>query len=140
MISMNLDADPTMRIVGDPDRLRQVVGNLIDNALRHAPEGSTVELNVRTATSQGEPVAVIEVSDRGPGFPPDFLPHAFERFRRADAGRARRQGGAGLGLALVASIAHAHGGRAGAENHSGGGARVWVELPLHRSRGRAPEA
>jgi two-component system, OmpR family, sensor kinase len=140
MISMKLDADPTMRVVGDPDRLRQVVGNLLDNALRHAPEGSTVELNVRTATGEGEPVAVIEVSDRGPGFPPEFLPHAFERFRRADAGRARKQGGAGLGLALVASIAHAHGGRAGAENHPAGGARVWVELPVRSSRDHAPQA
>ncbi|MCW2882629.1 MAG: hypothetical protein JWQ95_6729 [Sphaerisporangium sp.] len=135
-ISMKLDADPTTRIVGDPDRLRQIVGNLLDNALRHAPQGSTVEVNVRTTTSEGAPVAMIEVSDRGPGFPPEFLPHAFERFRRADAGRARMHGGAGLGLALVASIAHAHGGRARAENHPGGGAHVWVELPLHPSRAR----
>ncbi|MEV6986613.1 ATP-binding protein [Sphaerisporangium sp. NPDC051017] len=136
-ISMELDADPSIRIVGDPDRLRQVVDNLLGNALRHAPEGSTVGLNVRTATSDGEPVAVIEVSDRGPGFPPEFLPYAFERFRRADAGRARTQGGVGLGLAVVASIANAHGGRARAENRPGGGARVWAEFPLRRPRGHS---
>jgi two-component system OmpR family sensor kinase len=72
---------------------------------------------------------VIEVRDRGPGFPPDFLPHAFERFRRPDRGRARSEGGAGLGLAIVRAIALAHGGRVAAGNRPGGGATVRLELP-----------
>jgi signal transduction histidine kinase len=67
----------------------------------------------------------IHVSDEGPGFPPDFLPHAFERFRQADSGRSGA--GTGLGLAIVKAIAQAHGGRAGARN-TGGGADVWIEI------------
>ena len=66
------------------------------------------------------------MSDAGPGFPPDFLPHAFERFRRVDTARA--EGGSGLGLAIVDAIAQAHGGRAAARNAPEGGADVWIEL------------
>jgi signal transduction histidine kinase len=72
---------------------------------------------------------VIEVSDSGPGFPAEFLPHAFERFRRPDQGRARSAGGAGLGLAIVQAIAVAHGGTAVAANRPEGGATVRLELP-----------
>jgi signal transduction histidine kinase len=69
------------------------------------------------------------VLDDGPGFPPDFLPHAFERFRRADDARSRDEGGTGLGLAIVRSVANAHGGTARAENRNGGGAAVALDLP-----------
>ncbi len=72
---------------------------------------------------------MIEVRDHGSGFPADFLPRAFERFRRGDAARSRSEGGAGLGLAIVESIVRAHGGRVLADNHPGGGARVRIELP-----------
>ena len=72
---------------------------------------------------------MIEVCDRGPGFPAAFLPHAFERFARPDQGRARDSGGAGLGLAIVRAIAQAHGGRAVAANRGGGGAVVRLEIP-----------
>ena len=68
----------------------------------------------------------LHVSDEGPGFPPEFLPHAFERFRRADT--ARSTDGTGLGLAIVKAIADAHGGSATARNANGGGADVWIEL------------
>ena len=71
----------------------------------------------------------IEVRDRGPGFPPAFLPYAFERFARPDLGRARDSGGAGLGLAIVQAITQAHGGRAVAGNRPGGGAVVRLEIP-----------
>jgi two-component system, OmpR family, sensor kinase len=75
-------------------------------------------------------VVAVEVRDHGPGFPPEFLPRAFERFQRADPARSRTDGGAGLGLAVVASIARAHGGHADAGNHPGGGAWATIELPF----------
>lgn len=124
-LALKLDADESLSVVADRDRIRQAVDNLLDNAIRHAPQGSRIDVSVR----QKELMAVIEVRDEGPGFPPEFLPHAFERFRRADTGRARSGGGAGLGLAIVASIAHAHGGQAYADNLPNQGARVRVKLP-----------
>lgn len=129
----------------DTDRLRQAVDNLLDNALRHAPTRSTIDVAC-TVGIRPEPAAgphgelhgelpgtqtlVIEVRDHGPGFPPEFLPHAFERFSRADAARSRNAGGAGLGLAIVRATARAHGGIACADNPPDGGARVRLELPL----------
>jgi len=115
----------------DQDRIRQAVDNLIANALRFAPAGSRVALSARAAGAGGTGVAslVIEVADAGPGFPADYLPHAFERFRRPDGGRARSDGGAGLGLAIVAAIAAAHGGTASVRNKPSGGAVVTIELP-----------
>ncbi len=82
-----------------------------------------------TAAREDGPDLAIEVRDAGPGFPADFLPHAFERFRRPDTGRSRDSGGAGLGLAIVAAIAAAHGGTAAARNRPGGGAVVSLWLP-----------
>jgi two-component system, OmpR family, sensor kinase len=109
----------------DQDRIRQAVDNMIDNALRFAPAGSAVTVRGERAGTD----LVIEVADAGPGFPADYLPHAFERFRRPDAGRARSEGGAGLGLAIVAAIAAAHGGTASASNSPDGGAVVTMRLP-----------
>ncbi len=99
--------------------------NLVDNALRFAPRGTQVVISAKIAG----PALVIEVRDSGPGFPPDFLPHAFERFRRPGQDRARSAGGAGLGLAIVQAIALAHGGQAMASNQAEGGAAVRLELP-----------
>jgi two-component system, OmpR family, sensor kinase len=127
-LTVELVADRELRVVADPDRIRQALDNLLNNAVRHAPQGSTIEVTVCTDARGGVPAAVIEVRDRGPGFPPEFLPYAFERFRRADYGRTRNNGGSGLGLALVSSIAQAHGGSARADNHPDGGARVRIEL------------
>jgi signal transduction histidine kinase len=75
---------------------------------------------------------LITVRDRGPGFPEEFLPHAFERFRRANEARARHDGGAGLGLAVVSAVAHAHYGKASAANAPGGGAIVTLTFPQER--------
>jgi len=111
----------------DPDRIREAVDNLVDNAIRFAPAGTPVVIAARADS----PGLIIEVRDRGPGFPAEFLPHAFERFARPDSGRARSDGGAGLGLAIVGAIAQAHGGRAVARNLPGGGGAVSVELPGH---------
>jgi len=115
-----------LTVQADRLRLRQCLDNLIDNALRVAPPGSTVRIEA-VDLDNGE--IVIEVSDEGAGFPPEFLPHAFERFRKADPSRNRPSGGAGLGLAIVAAIAAAHGGRAEASNLPGKGAKVSIYLP-----------
>ncbi|MGW1087812.1 sensor histidine kinase [Streptomyces sp. NPDC002596] len=129
-VRVRLQADEGVRVVADPDRLRQAVDNLLDNALRYAPDGSDVEVGLTVRGAEMDARAVIEVRDHGPGFPRAFLPLAFERFRRADAARSRHGGGAGLGLAIVRSIAQAHGGSATADNAPGGGARVRLEIPL----------
>ncbi|MFB6814780.1 ATP-binding protein [Streptomyces sp. NPDC056347] len=129
-VRVRLRADEDVTMTADPDRLRQAVDNLLDNALRYAPRGSEVDVALTVTGPGPQARAVIEVRDHGPGFPRAFLPRAFERFARADAARSRHGGGAGLGLAIVRSIAQAHGGTATADNAPGGGARVRLELPL----------
>jgi signal transduction histidine kinase len=128
-LTCRIDAPPGLRARIDPDRIRQAVDNLLDNALRFAPRGSVIVLAAQTHG----PDLDIEVRDHGPGFPPGFLPHAFERFRRPDTGRSRDDGGAGLGLAIVQAIASAHGGPAVARNEAGGGAVVGLHLPYAAS-------
>jgi two-component system, OmpR family, sensor kinase len=113
--------DPNGLVVeADPGRLEQALANLVENGLRHGD--GEIRLWARATESGVE----LHVSDAGPGFPPEFLPHAFERFRRADT--ARSQSGAGLGLAIVDAIAQAHSGQAAARNAPKGGADVWIEL------------
>ena len=136
-ITIETRADSGLTAVADPGRLQQALDNMIDNAIRHSPGGGvvTVTAEAQEAADHGRgrrarEVLVIEVRDHGPGFPDHFLPHAFERFRRAGPARGRADGGTGLGLAIVASIADAHGGRAVADNHPDGGARVRIELPV----------
>jgi len=136
-ITLAVNVPQRITAVADPARLRQALGNLIENAICHAPAGTAVELSsdARHVADDGcrrrrHGVVSIEVRDHGPGFPVEFLPRAFERFSRADPARDRDEGGAGLGLAIVASISAAHGGRAVAGNHPGGGACVQIELPL----------
>ena len=124
-VPVTVDAPAGLVAEVDPDRIREAVDNLVDNALRFAPAGTPVVLAARA----DGPGLVIEVRDHGPGFPPEFLPHAFERFARPDSGRARTDGGAGLGLAIVSAIAHAHGGRATVRNLPGGGGAVALDLP-----------
>jgi signal transduction histidine kinase len=120
-----VEAPPDLEAVIDPDRIRQAVDNLIDNALRYAPPGSRVTVTGRAEGSS----LVIEVADAGPGFPEEYIPHAFKRFRRPDGSRSTSEGGAGLGLAIVAAVAAAHGGWAAARNQPHGGAIVTLELP-----------
>jgi two-component system, OmpR family, sensor kinase len=111
-------------VEGDRLRLEQALGNLVDNALRHAT--GTVRLEAIPGSGQ---TLEVHVRDEGPGFPDAFLPHAFERFARPSADRAGR--GAGLGLSIVRTIASAHGGTVTAANRSDG-ADVWITLPLLR--------
>jgi len=119
---ITVDAPDDAEILADQDRATQAIDNLLTNALRHA--NNHVHLSARP---NGAFVA-LHVIDDGPGFPPDFLPHAWERFARADT--ARTEGGAGLGLAIVRTIAEAHNGQADATNSAMGGADVWITLPM----------
>jgi signal transduction histidine kinase len=130
--ALEVDGADALAVEADRDRIEQALGNLVENALRHG--WGTIRLSARP----GERGTELHVTDSGPGFPADFLPHAFERFRRADA--ARSEGGTGLGLAIVGEIAHAHGGRAEAENSPGGGADVWIELATPDGDGRSAPA
>jgi two-component system OmpR family sensor kinase len=108
-------------VLADRDRVGQALDNMLDNALRYA--AGEVELTTLRAGASVE----IHVRDDGPGFPPTFLPRAWERFSRADA--ARTDDGAGLGLSIIRTIAELHGGAADAANRPGGGADVWISLP-----------
>lgn len=118
-------------VLGDEAKLRQVVGNLVGNALRYTPDGSPIELAVGVRTSDGgQPVAVIEVRDHGPGISEEDASKVFERFYRADTSRTRETGGSGLGLAIVAAIVGSHGGSVRVETTDGGGATLVVSLPV----------
>jgi two-component system, OmpR family, sensor kinase len=116
-----VDGGTGLVVEGDRLRLEQALTNMVDNALRHG--GGEVRI---WASENGDRIG-LHVSDRGAGFPPEFVAQAFERFSRADP--ARGSGGSGLGLAIVETIALAHGGRAGATNDPAGGADVWIEIP-----------
>jgi len=119
------DTDPPV-VVGDDARLRQVVTNLMSNAVTHTPAGSHVVLRVRTQA----PDAVLEVRDDGPGLAEAEANRVFERFYRADPSRVRTAGGSGLGLSIVSALVAAHGGRVELETAPGAGATFRVRLPL----------
>ncbi|SMF24617.1 two-component system OmpR family sensor kinase [Cellulosimicrobium cellulans J34] len=130
-------APATLRAVGDEDRLRQVLANLVGNVARHTPAGTPVEIALGVApggTSREGPTAaeraVLEVRDHGPGVPAEQRGRVFERFYRADSSRNRASGGSGLGLAIVAAIVGAHQGHVAVRETAGGGLTVRVELPL----------
>ncbi|TMR92027.1 HAMP domain-containing histidine kinase [Nonomuraea basaltis] len=112
-------------IVGDEARLRQVAANLVGNALCHTPPDAAV--TVKVGRSGG--MAVLEVSDTGPGVSPEHVPHLFDRLYRVSQGRSRSDGGAGLGLSIVAAIVRAHGGRVDLDTAPGNGASFRVFLP-----------
>jgi signal transduction histidine kinase len=105
-VSLELVAGRAVHVVASPMSITRVIRNLIDNAIRHTPPGSTVSVEVSADTG-----AVVRVTDGGPGFPPDFRDHAFERFTRADPSRSRLSGCSGLGLAIARGLVEAHGGR-----------------------------
>jgi two-component system OmpR family sensor kinase len=116
-------------VIGDESRLRQVVQNLMTNAITHTPDGTPVTLILSTYDAD-RPRAVIDVADAGPGLSDEQAARAFERFYRADTSRSRGAGGTGLGLSIVAGIIAAHGGRVTIESREGEGAVFRVELPL----------
>ncbi len=121
-VAVQLVATGSVRVLGNSVAIGRVLRNLIDNAVRHAPVGSTVQVSV---SAEGRPT--VQVIDEGPGFPESFASHAFDRFTRADASRARSTGGAGLGLAIARGLVEALDGRIWIEAPPGG--RVAFELP-----------
>jgi CheY-like chemotaxis protein len=124
-------------VAGDPGRLQQVVWNLLTNAIKFTPPGGRAEVRL---ARQGEALEV-SVRDTGPGIPPEFLPHVFERFRQGDSSTTRAHGGLGLGLAIVRHIVEAHGGTVEAESAGPGqGSTFRVRLPLAQPRPRARDA
>jgi signal transduction histidine kinase/ActR/RegA family two-component response regulator len=119
----------SLRVMGDPDRLQQVVWNLLSNAMKFTEAGGAITVKLEAAGT----LARIVVSDTGPGISEEFLPHVFERFRQDDASSARRYGGLGLGLALVRELVQLHGGTVRAANGvATSGATFTIELPLAR--------
>jgi two-component system OmpR family sensor kinase len=115
-----------LRVAVDPLRIRQALGNLVDNALEHTPPGG----RVRISAGHADGSLSLEVSDTGEGFPPAFLAEAFDPFTRPDASRSRPEGGTGLGLSIVRAIVEAHGGVAEARNRPPGGASVVLRIPV----------
>ena len=113
-------------IYGDPDRIKQLLLNLIDNAIKYTPLGGKVML----ALSKANGWACVEISDTGIGIPPEDLPHIFDRFYRVDKARTRQQGGSGLGLSIAKSIAKAHGGDIRVRSKVGEGTTFTVMLPI----------
>jgi two-component system OmpR family sensor kinase len=153
-IDLTVGSGAALIVLGDEVRLRQVIGNLMSNALTHTPEGTPIEVRVRSGRMDEQrtaghgilpapvppagpaplPAVIFEVADHGAGLTPDQMEHVFERFYRADQARTRTAGGTGLGLAIVAALVTAHEGAVWVESPPGEGATFGIALPL------APEA
>ena len=130
-VTLSLDPPPDLpQVLADWQRIAQVLGNLLTNALRHTPPGGCVTMS---AAADDDRVTVT-VADTGTGIPADDLPYIFERFWRGDKSRSRAGGGTGLGLAIAKHIVEAHGGTIGVESAPGEGARFWFTLPVTSSQ------
>jgi heavy metal sensor kinase len=125
-ITVVCDSSERVMIEGDQARLKQVVVNLLDNAIKYTPNGGHIKLKI----AQEEGNAVLDVADNGVGIPPEALPHVFKRFFRVDGSRSRDQGGAGLGLSIVKSICDKHGARVEVSSTPGQGSRFRIRQPL----------
>src|SRR5215471_10984147 len=125
-IALRCESEELVNIEGDRARLKQVIVNLVDNAIKYTPAGGLVGVNVGGSNGR----ALLKVNDNGVGIPPEALPHIFERFYRADKARSRQMGGAGLGLSIIKAIVTAHGGQVRVESVEGKGSRFLVELPI----------
>jgi two-component system, OmpR family, sensor kinase len=137
---IQLRAPEPVIVTGDPERLRQVLDNLLANVRVHTPPRTPATVTVRQVEDEAGsgPVAVVEVADEGPGIDRSAGSKVFERFYRMDAGRSRGRGGHGLGLSIVASIVEAHGGRCELESEPGRGATLRLILPQRAALPAAP--
>jgi two-component system OmpR family sensor kinase len=123
------EADGELVVAGDEPRLRQVLSNLLDNALAYSPADSPITLLGGRTRRDGRNLAFVQVRDRGPGLVPEQAERVFERFYRTDRARSRAHGGTGLGLSIVAAITAAHGGSVELDTTPGEGATFRVLLP-----------
>jgi heavy metal sensor kinase len=128
-VQLECTGSEKIEVNADPLRVRQILINLIDNAIKYTPAGGRISISTARETDR----AIIEVADTGQGIPAEALPHIFDRFYRVDQARSRELGGSGLGLAITKSICELHGGRIHVESQVGQGTRVCVEIPLNPS-------
>ena len=138
-VDLSVQPGAAFLVIGDEPRLRQVIGNLMSNALTHTPDGTSIEVSIGSATLDPRlpslaPAVILDVTDHGPGMTPEQAQRVFERFYRTDQARTRATGGSGLGLAIVNALVTAHGGVASVRTAPNKGATFRVALPL------APEA
>jgi two-component system OmpR family sensor kinase len=138
-VDLSVQPGAAFLVIGDEPRLRQVIGNLMSNALTHTPDGTPIEVSIGSGTldprlPDSPPAVTLDVTDHGPGMTPDQAHRVFERFYRTDQARTRATGGSGLGLAIVNALVSAHGGLASVRTAPGKGATFRIALPL------APEA
>ncbi|MGN6172794.1 MAG: sensor histidine kinase [Streptosporangiaceae bacterium] len=132
-IELTVGSGAAFLVLGDEARLRQVISNLMSNALTHTRDGTPIDVRILAHGPDGQltvPSVTLEVADHGPGLSKEQADRVFERFYRGDQARGRRTGGAGLGLAIVAALVTAHGGTNGVNTAPGGGATFWITLPL----------
>jgi two-component system, OmpR family, sensor kinase len=132
-IELTVGRGAAFLVLGDEARLRQVISNLMSNALTHTRDGTPIDVRIVAHGPDGQlpvPSVTLEVADHGPGLSKEQAERVFERFYRGDQARGRRTGGAGLGLAIVAALVTAHGGTTGVNTPPGGGATFWITLPL----------
>jgi two-component system, OmpR family, sensor kinase len=138
-VDLSVQPGAAFLVIGDEPRLRQVIGNLMSNALTHTPDGTPIEVSIGSGTldprlPSSSPAVTLDVTDHGPGMTPEQAHRVFERFYRTDQARTRATGGSGLGLAIVNALVAAHGGVASVRTAPGKGATFRIALPL------APEA
>jgi signal transduction histidine kinase len=130
-IDLKVQPGAAFLVIGDEPRLRQVIGNLMSNALTHTPDGTEITVSIGSGRlPTGDPAVFLDVKDNGAGMSPEQSQRVFERFYRADAARNRATGGTGLGLAIVAALVAAHGGTTNVMTAPGAGATFRVALPL----------
>ena len=134
-VSLNVEVRGQAEVRGDADRMSQVLDNLLDNAIRHAPVDSIITVTVQPKWDE----ISCTVHDQGPGIPAQHLPFIFERFYRVDSARDRHSGGSGLGLAIVRSLVTAQGGRVSVESAAGQGTKITFWLPAGKTAPQLPE-
>jgi signal transduction histidine kinase len=133
-VAVRLGHEEQITVSGDRDLLKQLVLNLVDNAIKYSPDGGEVTVSL----FERDDVAEIVVADQGPGIPPDQLGKIFDRFYRVSGNQSRTVGGAGIGLAISLWIAEVHGGKIRAESEVGAGSRFIVTLPCARREAGVP--